>query len=201
MDFVRVGAVVGHLRAADDDLDRRRRAEAHDLVDDVGRLERQPQVVGTRGNARGAFPFGEPLVPDPRAQVAGQLLAEAAFQFLDADRAALERNPHDSLFRPARPEVDAVDGVAGRHDADVPQRDFDVLRPDLLADEVQGLPRDFLGLLDAGAVRGPQPELELTGVYLGEDLRTQESAQEERGKQGRGEINRHDHPAHGRRKP
>ena len=40
-----VGPVVGHLRAADDHLDRRRRAEAHDLVDDVGRLERQPQVL------------------------------------------------------------------------------------------------------------------------------------------------------------
>ena len=36
-----VRLVVGQVRPADGDLDRRRRAEAHDLVDDVGRLERE----------------------------------------------------------------------------------------------------------------------------------------------------------------
>ncbi len=39
--------------AADDHLDRRRRAEAHDLVDHVGRLERDGHLLGAlRGNVR-----------------------------------------------------------------------------------------------------------------------------------------------------
>jgi hypothetical protein len=41
-DLAGVGDVVGEVRAADRDLDRRRGSEAHDLVDDVASLQRQP---------------------------------------------------------------------------------------------------------------------------------------------------------------
>ena len=150
-----VRPVVGEVRAGDRDLDRRRRAEAHDLAHDVGRLEREPHV----------------------GHLARERLAEPLLEALDGDaRPRLQGDAEHDFLGPARPLVDGVDRIARRDDADVADRDLDVLRPTSCRSSSSAAMRDLLGLLDPRAGRGPDAELEPAGVDLGKDLQPEPRA-------------------------
>ena len=127
-DPVGVGLVHGQVRAADDQFNGSGRAEAHDLVDHVGRLEREASTGLARSAASGRV---TPYLFEPRHQpgidLFGQFLAQLVLQIGDADAAVLlEGDPHDALVGAAAPEVDRVDGQRGGGDADVGHRDVDV---------------------------------------------------------------------------
>ena len=104
----------------DGDLDRRRRAEAHDLADDVGRLERERHVRAAPASTRRR-----------RSLLAAPPSTGGALGFSDT--------PSTASCGPLVNEIDRVDRVARRLDADVARRDLDVARARRLLDHVQRL--------------------------------------------------------------
>ncbi len=90
-DLRREGPVVREVRAADGDLDGRRRAEAHDVADDVGRLERELHA----------------------RHRAGQLVSEPALERLDINPGLfVEGDAEEHLLGPAGPLINGVDRVS-----------------------------------------------------------------------------------------
>ena len=101
VDLVRMRPVVGEARAADRHFDRRGRAETHDLVDDIRRLEREPDV--------------RHLLCQPRPQ--------AFLQFIPADaRTLLQIDVQDHFLGTAGPLIHGVDGKIRMDHSDVAER-------------------------------------------------------------------------------
>ena len=88
LDLVGVGAVVGQVRAADGDFDRRRRAEAHHLVDDVGRLEGKLQPLDALGDLSSGTPSAAAVPRSQAPRSPGSSSRKSLFQLLDAHAAA-----------------------------------------------------------------------------------------------------------------
>ena len=115
--FLGEGAVVGEVRPGDGDVDRRRRAEAHHLADDVGRLEREPHV----------------------RQLRRKLPAQPLLEPFDVDlRPLLHGDAEDGLLRAAGPLVDGIDRVARRDQPHVADRDRHLVAADLLGRSTPG---------------------------------------------------------------
>src|SRR5439155_26848042 len=72
LELVAVRLVRLQLRAADGDLDRCRRAETHDLADDVGRLEAQADASEPFGDLVGRYAPLFEFLAEPVAQPAPQ---------------------------------------------------------------------------------------------------------------------------------
>ncbi len=156
MSFGGVGAGLGEIRPADGHLHRRGRAEAHHLVDDVGRLEGELHV----------------------RQRLGQFSAEFLLELLDADAAfPLQGHPHHGVLRPPHPLKHGVDRVGGGNRAEVAQGHLHVVRSGGLLDDLEGLQGNLLGPVDVRSVRGADAKAELPGVDGREDLRAQPRAQ------------------------
>ncbi len=90
-DLGGVGPAVGEVRAADGHLDRRARAEAHDLVDDVGRLEGQPQRYAA------VLRSGPRASPRPRCLRAASPQGARAGRWRRRSCSSSTRIPHPSL--------------------------------------------------------------------------------------------------------
>lgn len=164
-------------------------AEAHDIVDHVSRLERQPQVrqpFGNRvvGQAFLAQPLGEPSTkPD------GHELAQAFLERLHADAAIVfQGDAQDRLFRAAGPQIHGVDGVGRRRDAAEAHGNILVVGADLFFDNLQGLGGHFLGSLNANSGGAADPQLELAGVHEGENLGAELPAAQPDHEHGQGQI-------------
>ena len=144
-----VCAVIREGRSADGDLDRGRRAEAHDAAHDVGRLERKADV--RQGDA----------------EIATKVLLGGVEVDLGA---GLELDLEGGLIGAAVPRVDEVDGVVGGVDADESERGADVIGAEFRLDEAEGLQGDLLGLVELSTGRRTQAYLELAVVGAREDL-------------------------------
>ena len=110
-DLLRVGVVVREAGALHRDFDRRRRAEAHHLADDVAGFERDLRAGQSRREAV-AKPFAQGFA---------------------ARRVRLQGDLNDGFLRAAGEQVDQVDRIAGGHDADEVAGDRDVVRDRLRA--------------------------------------------------------------------
>src|ERR1700693_5619969 len=76
-----------------------------------------------------------------------------------------ELHQQHRLFRPTGPQVDGVDRIGGILHADEAEGDFDVIRPDLAADDIENLFRELFGFLNPGASRSAHPQGKLPGIY------------------------------------
>src|SRR5262249_2872507 len=109
--------------AADRDFHRRWRAKAHDLVHDVCRLEGKSQTAHALRHLAFRQSFSAEFSAKPIAQALRQDFAQATFQLFDADPAALlESDAQDCFLRPARPQVDVVNGISRWQQPNVAQR-------------------------------------------------------------------------------
>ena len=144
-ELVHEGAGVGQVPPADDDLDRRGRAQAHRLGDQVARLEREDQVARARWSAcSGVEPEPQELLAIPRAHLLGQDLAQPLLKLEDIDSAPFaEADAEQAVVGPAAPEIGHVDRELRRVAAGVAHRDVDVVGPDLLGDHVERLLGDL----------------------------------------------------------
>ena len=95
------------------DLDRRWRAEAHHLVDDVGRLERQPEL---RDPCRRHCRPARPRASTSRRSTSGDARAACRGDGLSSPRSrtvpGLSATRITDFLRAADPEVDGVDRIA-----------------------------------------------------------------------------------------
>lgn len=173
LDFEHVLPAVIQAGAAGGDLDRRGRAEAHHLADDVGRFEREPQFGEFAGEQAAQFILG-PLRIDP-----------AAMPECDA------QNP---LFRAPRPLKHPVHRKAGGNGPHITQRQRDVLRSDVLADRVENSQRILLGRVKMRPVGGPKPQPELVDAGTRKNLQPQLPANTDDHQQTDRGVDRNDDP-------
>ena len=76
----------------------------------------------------------------PGLQSLGQLFAQAVLDVGDAHAAVVtQSHAHHRLIGAAGPEVDAVDRVGWRADADIGDGDIDIFRTDDILDDVERL--------------------------------------------------------------
>src|SRR5262249_45502465 len=144
-DLLRVGVIVGETHALDGDVDWRWGAETHYLADDVG---------GFEGHLH-----------------AGNRRADALAEGFAAGRFGTERDLDDGLLRAGGEEMDQVDRIVGRDDADKVGGHGDIVRAGLASDSVDGAEDHPLGLLDAGSGGRAQPNPKERGVGVGKELR------------------------------
>ena len=164
----------GELRTLYGDFDRRRRAKAHDLADDVGGLERDRHI-------------GQRLL---------QLVPELFLEFLrDWRRARLQRHSDHGLVLTAGKEVDGVDRIVRRLHPDEPRRDLDVLRTNQILDDVHRLQFNQLGALEPRAGWRTEAELNLLGFYFWKNLCADPGEQDRDHDEGRQHIASDDEPS------
>src|SRR5262249_8564614 len=147
----------------------------HHAADDVTGLEGKADV----GQALGEF--------------APQALAQLTHPHMGA---GLELHLDDALLRAAVPEVNQVDGVARRVDANKPQGDLDVGRPHFVFDNLQNFERNGFGALDLRAGRRAEAHLKLSQVNTGKNLRAELPADEHQDERGSQQVNAQHQPAH-----
>ena len=117
-DFFGMLPALAKVRAAYRDVDWRRRAKAHYLVDDVGWLE-------ARSHA---------------GQVGRELVAKRVFQLFDVDiRTLFECDIENRLLRSARPLIHGVDRKIAVDHADIAERNSDIFAAHRFADDLQAV--------------------------------------------------------------
>ena len=155
--FIGVDKIRGDIRAANLEVDRRRRAEVQNLADDVGGQERKTQAGKL-----------------PRQLLAQRLdifLGRAvAFFQLDLDVAIL-RADHAGVV------VSHVD-AADRH-ADVVGQGIDLVGRNDRANRLLDIGELIGGILDAGADLGPHMHQDLTGIDRGKEVAAEIRYQQE----------------------
>ena len=162
-------AVVAVIRTTDGDFDRRVGPEAHDLVDDVRRLERQAQAMHALLDLFRRKAFRTHLVAQPGAELRGHLLAQVGLETLDVDAAAVFDGDADHrLFRTGHELKDAVERITRRNQPAIARGNGQVVRPPLVADDLQRLEGELLGPSDVCPGSRPQPQLKLPRI---DDLR------------------------------
>ena len=149
--------VCGKVRAANGDFDRGWRTEIHDLAHDVASF-------------KGKFAVGKNL---------GKPLSQPRLKVGQSDRAGLERREKHSLVRPAGPKENRVDGISGRLDANVSQRDRDIVGPRLAFDFLQDFVRHLLRDFYSGTCRRPETQPELVAPNARENLAAQHRTEQE----------------------
>ena len=137
-DLVGEGAASGELRTLHGHFNRRRRPKAHDLADDVRGLERDRHI----------------------RQRLLQLVANLFLHgFSHRRRARLQRDSDDRFMLSAGKQIDRVDRVVRRLNADEPGCDLDVVGSNKLLDHVHRLHFDQLGALETCARWRAESEL------------------------------------------
>jgi hypothetical protein len=124
----------------------------------------------------------------------GQFDPKGLLQFLNAGSAGLELYLQHRLLRPARPEVNRVDGIRAWLHANETHRDRDVVLSDLLLDGVQRLEGELLRPLDPRASRRADAKRELPGVDDREDLASQRAPDKVDDGEGDDEVQGNDDP-------
>ena len=130
MELLRESASDHERRTLHGHLDRRWRAETHGLADDVRGLKRDRDV--RQRLLQLSTQFFLQFVGDPRG-----------FRF--------QRHAQDSLVLSAGKQVNRVDRIVGRLDADEAGGNVDVLRPHPLPDHIHRLQSDHFGAFEARA--------------------------------------------------
>ena len=172
-DLLGKGPVLHEVGAVDRDLHGGRRAEAHHLADDIGRLEREPHI----------------------RQRPRQHAAESLLQILDSrGPPLLQRDPQHHLLGPSRPLEDGVDRIARGNQPDIADGDLHVTCHDLVLDRLQDPKGQLLGLLDPRSRGCAHPDLEPAGVHPGKDLQAEVTAEDDDHQGAEDQVDRHGRP-------
>ncbi len=157
-----MGHVFCLVGTADDHLDGRRRAETHDLVDNVGGLERNGHLPGAvLGDVLGHAVILDQMLGQPGLQPGGHLLAKPLLDLLDPEPFFfVQGDADDGLVGAAGPEEDGVGGQGRRGLADVGHRDPNAVGSENGFQFVQRLAGQLFGEFQPGADRGLESHLE-----------------------------------------
>ena len=166
-----VGAIVCERRAADGDLDRGRRTEAHHAAHDVRGLE------------------GETDVRQGGAEATAQVFLGGIKVDLGV---GLELDLQGGFVGAAVPGMDEVDGIIGGVHADEAEGGADVLRAEFLLDDVQGAQGDLFGLVELGPGGGAQADLQLAVIGRREDLASELGSEDSDERRGERDPAEHD---------
>ena len=162
-----------HLQigADDPDRDRRQRAEAHDVGHDIARLETEARRLACCSASAGDNPPCLQPLRQPGNHPLGKNLAQPLAKLDELDPAIFAQGDADlAIVRPAHEEHHVVDAEIGGDLTHVTHRDLDVLGLRLVFDLLQAFHRHLPGQLEIRAGRRPEPEHELPGIDLGEQL-------------------------------
>ena len=139
--------------------------------------------LGSKEKADARHLFGKDL-PQPFLQV-----------FNPNRRAGFQLHLQHAFLRAAVPEVNEIDRVRRTMHAQETQRDRRRFAARLLLDEVQRLQRDGFGAVNLRARRRAQPQLNLSGIHLGKDLRAQPPSHEHDHHRRQHQVKRRHRPA------
>ena len=154
-------------------LNRRRRAEAHHLGDDVASLE---------GNSH----IGQGLV---------QVVPQPFLQILcDGWRIGLQRDAKNRLVLAACKQINRIDRVVRCLNADKIGRDVDVFRPDNVLDDIHRFGGDHFRALEPRPGRGAQADLNLPRLHLRKDFRADPREKDDNHEAGRKQITAEQQP-------